>query len=55
LRIGLTDGTATEVLEGDLREGDVLAIGVEAAVAPQGNGGASPFSPRIFGGSRPAQ
>jgi len=37
LRTGLTDGTVTEVLEGDLNEGDLVAVdsvGVDSASAP---------------------
>jgi HlyD family secretion protein len=55
LQLGLTDGTATEVVEGDLRDDDILIIGVEPTATAAGNSGASPFSPRIFGGRAPAQ
>src|SRR5207237_6904056 len=60
IKIGLTDGASTEVVEGDLHEGDVVITGQNIAgatksqtsnaqSAPPGFGGA----PRIGGGGGP--
>jgi HlyD family secretion protein len=49
IRPGVSDGSLTEVLEGDLREGD--AVVTEAAggdARPGGGGGGGPRPPRIF-------
>jgi HlyD family secretion protein len=47
VRIGLTDGTSTEILEGPLKEGDdiLLGIGDPAAAAKKAGG---PTGPRMF-------
>jgi HlyD family secretion protein len=50
LRLGLTDGTATEVLGGDLPEGTAVVISEEYEDA--GSGGSNPFLPRLFRGKR---
>ncbi len=50
--VGITDGSATEVVSGDLKPGDAVIIGdsTQAAnVAPQTGGGFGPFG---FGGGR---
>jgi HlyD family secretion protein len=51
IEVGLTDGTITEVTAGDVKEGDVVVVGLETA-AESDTGGASPFTPQIFGGRR---
>jgi len=44
VRIGITDGANTEILSGDLKEGDVIITGVNQASAfGAPTGGASPF------------
>jgi HlyD family secretion protein len=51
VRLGLSDGTRTEILEGNLQEGMTIISGD----APQGGGGAgatNPFAPQMFGGQR---
>jgi HlyD family secretion protein len=49
IKVGLTDGAATEVLEGDLREGEIVVTGqnVSGASKPQTTGQAAPG----FGGA----
>ena len=43
IRVGLSDGTTTEVLEGDLHEGDALIVDASTtepeAATPKGPGG----------------
>jgi HlyD family secretion protein len=47
VRIGLTDGTSTEIAEGPLKEGDEVILGLgEPAGAPKKAGG--PSGPRLF-------
>jgi HlyD family secretion protein len=43
LRIGLSDGSLTEILEGDLREGEVVVV--DASVADGQTEGAAPTGP----------
>jgi len=43
LRIGLTDGSLTEIVEGDLREGEVVVV--DASVADGQTEGAAPTGP----------
>lgn len=48
LRTGLTDGTATEVVSGELKEGDAVIVGTVQAAnasAPRSAGGSSPRLP----------
>ncbi len=48
LRTGLTDGTATEVVSGDLKEGDSVILGTAQAAngqAPRSGGGSAPRLP----------
>jgi HlyD family secretion protein len=51
IRVGLTDGASTEVVEGDLKEGDVVITGqtVNAASKPQNSNAQS--APPGFGGA----
>jgi HlyD family secretion protein len=53
VRIGLTDGTSTEIVGGDLKEGMELVVGE----ARQNNGDSTtnPFTPKMFGGGNKAQ
>jgi len=52
VRTGLTDGRFTQILEGDLREGDRIAVG--AATARSGDGGSFPgAAPGATRGRRP--
>ncbi len=48
LRIGLTDGVQTEMVEGDLSESQRVVVGEEPS--SEAEGAASPFAPRLFGG-----
>jgi HlyD family secretion protein len=59
IRLGITDGTATEVIEGDLKEGDTIIVSQTIAAEdrqnnqqrPPGFGGGMPGGPRGgFGG-----
>ncbi|MBY0336639.1 MAG: hypothetical protein K2X11_08500, partial [Acetobacteraceae bacterium] len=43
IRTGLTDGTVTEVLSGDLRPGMQVVVGTERAAAPRGAAPARPL------------
>jgi HlyD family secretion protein len=49
LVLGLTDGTATEVLRGDLQEGQEVIVGLAGAggAGRSGPGGAAPSGPRL--------
>ncbi|MDQ3918748.1 MAG: hypothetical protein M3348_09755, partial [Acidobacteriota bacterium] len=51
IRVGLTDGASTEVVEGDLKEGDVVITGqtLSAASKPQNSNAQS--APPGFGGA----
>jgi HlyD family secretion protein len=46
VRTGVSDGSTTEVLEGDLREGDVAITDAGGGSGPSGGAGMRP--PRIF-------
>lgn len=48
IRTGLSDGKFTEVVEGELREGDHIVVGEKIAGNDSGN--KNPFTPNIFGG-----
>jgi HlyD family secretion protein len=49
LRVGLTDGTSTEIQEGPLKEGDEIILGpAEASGAPGGAAKKGPGGPRMF-------
>lgn len=62
VKLGITDGTATEVIEGDLKEGDTIIVGqnLPAEDRPQNNQqrppgfggmpGGGPRGPGGFGG-----
>ena len=62
IKLGITDGTATEVIEGDLKEGDLIIVGqnLSAEDRPQNNQqrppgfgggpGGGPRGPGGFGG-----
>jgi HlyD family secretion protein len=50
VRLGLTDGNQTEVLEGDLTEGAKMVTG--EAVQGGGDDTTNPFAPKIFGGKK---
>jgi HlyD family secretion protein len=57
IKVGLTDGTATEVVEGELREGEVVVTGQNVAAGQSASGGqqsAPGFggAPRVGGGGR---
>jgi HlyD family secretion protein len=47
---GISDGTVTEIVSGDLREGDEVIIG--QTVASAAAGGTNPFAPQMFRGGR---
>jgi HlyD family secretion protein len=50
VRLGLSDGLQTEILGGNLREGQQVVIGEVLPV--EGEGATSPFAPQVFGGGR---
>jgi HlyD family secretion protein len=51
VRIGLSDGTMTELVEGDLAEGTSLVIG-EVSNGSAAEGTSNPFTPQMFGGKK---
>ena len=46
LRLGLTDGSMTEIVGGDLKEGQEVLVGLAAAAAKAGGASAPPGAPR---------
>jgi HlyD family secretion protein len=50
VQVGLSDGLSTEITNGDLHEGEPVVVGESGA--QEGEGEASPFAPRPFGGGR---
>jgi HlyD family secretion protein len=48
LRMGLTDGTNTEVVKGDLKEGMAVVIGESRASEGEATGTNNPFAPQLF-------
>jgi HlyD family secretion protein len=50
VRFGSSDGTMTEILEGDLHEGLELVIGEEQP--DSGGSDSNPFTPKLFGGKK---
>jgi HlyD family secretion protein len=51
VKLGLSDGNRTEVVEGDLREGAAVVMG-DALTQGGGDGGSNPFAPQMFGGKK---
>jgi HlyD family secretion protein len=51
IKIGLSDGSATEVAEGELREGDVVVTGQNLSSASAGGAGGGQSSAPGFGGA----
>jgi HlyD family secretion protein len=54
VKLGITDGTATEVIEGDLKEGDTIIVGqnIPAEDRPQNNQQRPPGFGGMPGGGR---
>jgi len=50
VQVGLSDGLTTEITSGDVHEGQPVVLGESAGA--EGEGEASPFAPRLFGGGR---
>jgi HlyD family secretion protein len=50
VQVGLSDGLTTEIASADLAEGTPVVVGERAVT--EGEGEASPFAPRLFGGGR---
>ncbi len=50
VKIGASDGTTTEIVSGDVKEGDQVVTGEEHNDA--GNSTENPFAPKLFGGRR---
>ena len=48
--LGITDGATTEVVSGDLKQGDAVIIGDNTQIANAPASVASPFGPVLFGG-----
>jgi HlyD family secretion protein len=51
VRLGLTDGTLTEVQAADLKEDTPVVVGEKAKTAAQAAPGGSPFAPQLFRGA----
>jgi HlyD family secretion protein len=51
VRLGLTDGTRTEIVDGDLEDGTTIISG-DAPQNSGGNGTTNPFAPQMFGGQK---
>jgi HlyD family secretion protein len=49
VRIGLSDGLQTEIVKGDIREGDTVVVGESRPNSD--NGTSNPFAPKMFSGS----
>lgn len=49
VHLGLSDGTMTEVLGGELNEGDLIVTGEESRTE---SGAGNPFTPNVFGGGK---
>jgi HlyD family secretion protein len=47
---GLSDGLVTEVVQGDVTEGEVVVV--SEATSGEAGGTKNPFAPQIFGGKR---
>jgi HlyD family secretion protein len=47
---GLSDGSRTEIVAGDLRRGDLVIVGAEQESGSEG--GTNPFLPRLFGNKK---
>jgi HlyD family secretion protein len=48
VKLGISDGVHTEIVSGELKEGDALVVGETRRDADAANGGANPFTPRMF-------
>jgi HlyD family secretion protein len=51
VKLGLSDGTRTEITDGKLEEGAVIVTGDALAVS-EGDNGSNPFAPQMFGGKK---
>jgi HlyD family secretion protein len=51
VKLGLSDGTRTEITDGKLEDGAVIVTGDALAVS-DGDGGSNPFAPQMFGGKK---
>ncbi|MDQ5838895.1 MAG: hypothetical protein M3379_19130, partial [Acidobacteriota bacterium] len=51
IRVGLTDGSSTEVVEGDLKEGDVVITGQTLSAASKSQNSNAQSAPPGFGGA----
>jgi HlyD family secretion protein len=49
VRIGLSDGTMTQIVDGDLKENMEVVVREDRQVGGGGAGGANPFTPQMFG------
>jgi HlyD family secretion protein len=51
VRLGLSDGNMTEVVDGKLEDSTAVVVGESRAVAGSDEG-ANPFAPKMFGGKK---
>jgi HlyD family secretion protein len=52
VHVGLTDGSQTEIVSGDLKERTPIVTGIVPRGDDSAQGGASPFAPQLFGGKK---
>jgi HlyD family secretion protein len=52
VKLGLSDGTRTEILDGGVEEGAVVVTGDAALQTAAPDGGSNPFAPQLFGGKK---
>jgi len=49
---GLTDGLITEIVSGDIKEGDLVVTGENRTKGGAGGGDSNPFAPKLFNGNQ---
>jgi HlyD family secretion protein len=47
VQTGISDGSSTQIVSGDLKEGDMVIVGVGTSQSPHGNQQVNPFAPRF--------
>ncbi|MFZ5448176.1 MAG: efflux RND transporter periplasmic adaptor subunit [Thermodesulfobacteriota bacterium] len=48
VEVGLSDGSLTEVISPEIKEGTIVVVGTTEKMAGQGGPGGSPFTPQLF-------
>jgi hypothetical protein len=47
VKTGISDGSSIEIVSGDLKEGDMVIVGMGNSNAPQGSQQVNPFAPQF--------